>query len=50
MPIKKVTGPRGGRGFQWGEHGKVYPTRAQALKQAQAAYASGYKSKSTKKK
>lgn len=38
MPIKKVKG-----GYKWGESGKVYPTKAQAAKQARAAYASGYK-------
>ena len=40
MPIHKATGPRGGKGFQYGTHGKVYPTRAQAVKQAQAIKAS----------
>ena len=34
MPIHRATGPRGGRGWQYGESGKVYPTRKQALKQA----------------
>ena len=38
MPIRKVKG-----GYQWGESGKVYPNRAGAERQAQAAYASGYK-------
>jgi hypothetical protein len=38
MPIQKVKG-----GYKWGESGKVYPTKAQAAKQARAAYASGYK-------
>jgi hypothetical protein len=38
MPINKVKG-----GWRWGKSGKVYPTRAEAVKQAQAAYASGYK-------
>jgi hypothetical protein len=45
MPIHKVKGPRGGTGFKWGTHGKVYPTRKAAAKQAAAAYASGYKKK-----
>ena len=40
MPIHKATGPRGGRGWQYGESGKVYPTRAQAVRQAQAIKAS----------
>ena len=38
MPIHKTNG-----GYKWGNHGKVYPTRAQAAKQAAAAYANGYK-------
>ena len=38
MPIEKVNG-----GYKWGKSGKVYPTKAQAAKQARAAYASGYK-------
>ncbi|MCK7435896.1 hypothetical protein [Enterobacter bugandensis] len=38
MPIHKVKG-----GYKWGGHGKTYPTRAQAEKQAAAAYANGYK-------
>ena len=38
MPIQKVSG-----GFKWGEHGHTYPTREGAVKQAQAAYANGYK-------
>ena len=45
MPIKKALGPRGGKGYQWGGSGKVYPTKKQAAKQAAAAYASGYKKK-----
>jgi uncharacterized protein len=44
MPIRKVKG-----GYQWGSSGKVYPTRKQAEKQAQAAYASGYKGSKSKK-
>ena len=38
MPIEKVNG-----GYKWGKSGKDYPTKAQAAKQARAAYASGYK-------
>ena len=45
MPIRKVKG-----GYQWGSKGKVYPTREGAEKQAQAAYASGYKEDKPKKK
>jgi hypothetical protein len=40
MPIRKVTGPRGGKGYQYGTTGKVYPTRAGAVRQAQAIKAS----------
>lgn len=38
MPVMKVQG-----GYRWGQHGKVYPTRAEAAKQGRAAYANGYK-------
>jgi hypothetical protein len=37
MPVRKVAG-----GYQWGKSGKVYPTRAQALSQGRAIYASEY--------
>lgn len=40
MPIRRVSG-----GWRWGRHGKVYKQRSRAVKQAQAAYASGYKRK-----
>lgn len=40
MPIHKVLGPRGGKGWQYGSTGHVYPTRAGAVKQAQAIKAS----------
>ena len=40
MPVHKVKG-----GYKWGSSGKVYPTKAQALRQARAIYASGYKKK-----
>lgn len=36
MPIHRATGPRGGKGWQYGTSGKIYPTRGQAVKQAQA--------------
>lgn len=38
MPIRKVKG-----GYKWGDSGKVYPTKKQDQKQAEAAYANGYK-------
>lgn len=40
MPIRKVKG-----GYKWGSHGKVYPSRKGAERQAAAAYASGYTGK-----
>ena len=40
MPIRRVPG-----GYQWGQTGKVYPTKAQAEQQARAIYASGYREK-----
>lgn len=45
MPARKVPG-----GWQWGRHGKVYPTRAQAEAQGRAAYAHGYRGKGKKRK
>lgn len=36
--------------YRWGDHGKLYRNREDAEKQAQAAYASGYKEKKEKKK
>ena len=43
MPVHKVKG-----GYKWGSSGKVYPTKAQANKQARAIYAIGYKGKKKK--
>lgn len=40
MPVRKVKG-----GYKWGSKGKTYKSRAKAVKQARAAYASGYKKK-----
>ena len=42
MPVRRVPG-----GYQWGQSGKVYPTKAQAEAQARAAYAAGYREKPT---
>jgi hypothetical protein len=50
MPIHKAIGPKGGKGFQYGTTGKVYPTRAQAVKQAQAIKISQALAKEKKKK
>lgn len=49
MPIHKAKGPRGGQGWQYGTTGKVYPTREQAVKQAQAIKASQAAAKKAKK-
>lgn len=40
MPVHKVAG-----GYQWGNTGKVYKSKAKAQRQARAIYASGYKGK-----
>ena len=40
MPVHKTQG-----GWQWGQTGKVYPTKAQAEAQGRAIYASGYREK-----
>jgi len=37
-PIRRVPG-----GYKWGKHGAVVPTHAGAVRQAQAAYAHGYR-------
>lgn len=40
MPIHKVKG-----GWKWGNSGKVYKNRKDAVKQMKAIYANGYKGK-----
>jgi hypothetical protein len=45
MPIRKVKG-----GYKWGKSGKVYASPKGAQKQAKAAYASGYKKKTARKR
>lgn len=42
MPIKKCAMPDGGTGFQWGDHGTCFADRADAVKQAKAAYGNGF--------
>ncbi len=43
MPIKSCTLPNGGgSGYQWGNHGKCYRSRAKAEAQAAAAHANGF--------
>ena len=48
MPVHKARGPRGGKGWQYGDSGKVYPTRSQAVRQAQAIKASQARAKKRK--
>lgn len=50
MPVRKVQGPRGGVGYQYGTMGKIYPTRSQAVRQAQAIKASQSSARSSKPK
>ena len=50
MPVHKATGPRGGKGWQFGQSGKVYPTKGQAMAQARAMFANGYKGSSSNTK
>lgn len=40
MPIRKTT-----KGYKWGKSGHTYPTKAGAIRQMKAIYASGYKKK-----
>jgi hypothetical protein len=44
VPVNKVPG-----GFQWGQHGKVYPNQAGAQKQQAAALANGFQENQGKK-
>ena len=50
MPVHRARGPRGGKGYQYGESGRVYPTRAQAIKQMVAIKISQGKIKPKKKR
>lgn len=48
MPIHRIK--RGGKTYyKYGQHGKEYPTRMQAERQAAAIHASGYREKPKKK-
>lgn len=49
MPIHRAKGPRGGSGWQYGTTGKVYPTKKQAVAQAQAIKTSQAAAKKRKK-
>ena len=42
MPVHECELPGGGKGYKWGGSGKCYASRAQAERQAAAAYAHGY--------
>ena len=42
MPIQTIM-KNGKRYYRWGDSGKLYDNRADAEKQARAAYASGYR-------
>ena len=44
MPIQTIM-VKGEKMYRWGDSGKMYKNRSDAEKQAQAAYASGYKEK-----
>lgn len=43
MPIHRVIRDGKPVGWQWGQSGTVYRTRAEAIAQARAIWASGYK-------
>jgi hypothetical protein len=48
MPVRRIQGPRGQVGYQWGTTGKIYTgpdAMARAKAQGQAAYRSGYRPK-----
>ena len=45
MPIKKCKMKNGKSGYRWGNSGKCYGAKEQAVKQMKAAYANGYKGK-----
>jgi hypothetical protein len=49
MPVHRATGPRGGKGWQYGQTGKVYPTKRQAVAQARAIKASQSRTQEKKK-
>lgn len=50
MPIHSAKGPRGGKGFQYGESGKVYSSKKDAVKQMVAIKISEGKIKPKPKK
>lgn len=50
MPLHKAKGPRGGKGWQYGTHGKVYSSKKKAIKQMVAIKISQGKIKPAKKR
>lgn len=44
MPVRKVKG-----GYQWGQSGKIYPTKELAERQGRAIIASGYREENNRK-
>ena len=48
MPITQCSLPNGKQGYKWGSKGTCYPSRAGAVAQAVAVYASGWKEKTKK--
>ena len=50
MPIHKAKGPRGGSGYQYGTHGKVFATKKEAIAQMVAIKISQGKIKVKKKR
>ena len=48
MPVHKITQGRQTY-YRWGDHGKMYKTKAEAERQGRAAYASGYREPMKKK-
>lgn len=48
MPIHRCTLPNGqGQGYMWGQHGKCFKNKKDALRQAAAAHANGYRGESS---
>ena len=46
MPVMRVMGPNNRVGYRWGTTGKIYTgtdAKEKAMRQAQAAYRSGYR-------
>lgn len=50
MPIHRAKGPKGGKGWQYGTHGKVYSSKKKAIAQMVAIKISQGKIKPKKKR